>query len=84
MQGACHILDSSRIIISVGHFECIITDTHNALHNLKFFFLSLNMDVTANTYTVFLYDLTFKGIKVVSCIFLRSLHNNGYLNTIIS
>ncbi len=32
MQGAYQVsitIDNSWIIISVGHFECIITDTHN-------------------------------------------------------
>ena len=36
---ACHfpvIFDNSRIIISGGgHFECMITDTHNTFYNSK-------------------------------------------------
>ena len=41
IQGACHfpiIIDNSWIIISVGHFECITTDTH-AFYNPQLLFL---------------------------------------------
>ena len=51
IQRACRfpiIIDNSRIIISVGHFECILTNTYNfiAFHSI---FWNFKNSITTNT-----------------------------------
>ena len=57
-QGAWHfsiIIDNSQIIISVGHFECILTNTHNTLPRIS-------RTVSHGLYI---------SIKAVSCLFFK-------------
>ena len=51
MQEACPfpIIINSLKIIYVGHFERMITVTHNIFYNSQLFFSALNMNFATNT-----------------------------------
>ena len=77
MQGACHfpiIIDYFRIIISVGHFECIITVTHNTFYNSQLVFLEVKWEYCYKYYLVkmvFLCDLPYIDLENVSSLFYK-------------
>ena len=52
-------------IICVGHFECMITVTHNTFYNSQLFFSALNMNF-ATDIICFSPNLTYIGVKAVT------------------